>query len=264
MGNSLAGESQGEIDGNNSVPLGYRVLGVQPASPASKVGLVSFFDFIIAANGIRLCVSDNSFVNMIREFEERELPLMVYNCKCHEVREVVLVPSKNWPGEGMLGMTIRFDTYLNAEENLCRILSVEPDSPAELAGLSEGSDYLLGTAEQVFSDTNVLFDELVENQDTPVDFYVYNSVTDEVRITVLMPNCEWGPDGCGLLGANVAHGYLHSLPQSCCATTGTSNNLLQSALLDADEDLVEKGASGEKPPSLALLPEAPAMAAAAR
>lgn len=30
---------------------GYRVLGVQPNSPASKVGLVSFFDFIVAADG---------------------------------------------------------------------------------------------------------------------------------------------------------------------------------------------------------------------
>lgn len=30
---------------------GYRVLGVQPNSPASKVGLVSFFDFVVAADG---------------------------------------------------------------------------------------------------------------------------------------------------------------------------------------------------------------------
>jgi hypothetical protein len=34
--------------------MGYRVLGVQPNSPASKAELVSFFDFIVGANGIML------------------------------------------------------------------------------------------------------------------------------------------------------------------------------------------------------------------
>jgi hypothetical protein len=33
---------------------GYRVLGVQSNSPASAVGLVSFFDFIVEANGVPL------------------------------------------------------------------------------------------------------------------------------------------------------------------------------------------------------------------
>lgn len=33
---------------------GYRVLGIQEQSPAAAVGFVSFFDFILEANGIRL------------------------------------------------------------------------------------------------------------------------------------------------------------------------------------------------------------------
>lgn len=43
MGNTQGAEQPGKC--------GYRVLGVQPNSPASKVGLVSFFDFIIGADG---------------------------------------------------------------------------------------------------------------------------------------------------------------------------------------------------------------------
>ena len=43
MGNSSSAE-EGQC-------VGYRVLGVQPNSPASAVGLVGFFDFIVAANG---------------------------------------------------------------------------------------------------------------------------------------------------------------------------------------------------------------------
>ena len=46
--------------------VGYRVLGVQPNSPAAVGGLVSFFDFIVAANGISLATLDNTFVNLIK------------------------------------------------------------------------------------------------------------------------------------------------------------------------------------------------------
>ena len=49
----------------------------------------------------------------------------------------------------MLGVTIRFDSYFEAEENMCHVLEVEVNSPAELAGLQPHKDYLLGTAEKV-------------------------------------------------------------------------------------------------------------------
>jgi GRASP55/65 PDZ-like domain len=123
----------------------------------------------------------------------------------------------------MLGVTIRFDTFLDAEDNLCRVLHVEPNSPAELAGLIPGRDYLLGTAERVFKDTDTLYEELSANVDTPVEFYVYNADTDEVRIVVIMPSEQWGGEKCGLLGADVAHGYLHGLPSDCCRTIGISS-----------------------------------------
>lgn len=57
--------------GNNSSQdendkVGYRVLGVQPNSPAACGGLVSFFDFIIAANGVPLRSLDPTFVELIK------------------------------------------------------------------------------------------------------------------------------------------------------------------------------------------------------
>ena len=210
MGNA---ESASEAEST----YGYRVLGVQASSPASTVGLVSFFDFIIEANGEPLWNKEVSyFVNLIKEFEDRELPLLVYNCKDHSVREVHIIPTNKWPGEGRLGVAIRFDSYHDAEERLCRVLEVERDSPAELAGLDQYNDYLLGTAEIGFSDTDVLFEELRLNVDRTTEFYVYNSDTDEVRVVVVMPNQQWGGDG--LLGANVACGYLHRLPTKCCSS----------------------------------------------
>jgi len=46
--------------------VGYRVLGVQDDSPASNIGLVSFFDFIIAANSIPLRSLDFTFMEIIK------------------------------------------------------------------------------------------------------------------------------------------------------------------------------------------------------
>ena len=46
-----------ELDGDC---YGYRILGMQENSPASTVGFVSFFDFIVACNGIRLDQRDNT------------------------------------------------------------------------------------------------------------------------------------------------------------------------------------------------------------
>jgi hypothetical protein len=224
MGNEGSSESSPEKY------FGYRVLGVQASSPASKVGLVSFFDFIVEANGVPLYSKEISyFVNLIREFSDKELPLLVYNCKMHTTREVVLVPTTNWPGEGYLGVAIRFDSYLDAEEHLCHVLEVEPDSPAELAGLQASTDYLLGTSNLVFNDTDILFEELSLHIDRTCEFYVYSSVTDEVRVVVIMPNTQWG--GEGILGAHIAHGYLHGLPSKCCQTIGHSTEMaLQPAL----------------------------------
>lgn len=61
----------------------------------------------------------------------------------------MIVPSRKWPGDGMLGVTIRFDNYKDAEDQVIHVLEVEANSPADIAGLQPGADYLLGTAERV-------------------------------------------------------------------------------------------------------------------
>jgi C-terminal processing protease CtpA/Prc len=185
------GVSQEEIDS-----VGYRVLGVQSNSPAASAGLVSFFDFVVAANNYPLKVLDQKFVEMIKESENKALPLTIYNIKSETTRDVVITPRRNWGGQGMLGVTIRFDSYWRAEEALVRVLEVMPDSPAELAGLEAEKDYLLGTAEKVFKDTDTLFEEVRKFIDSTVEFYVYNTTTDEVRVVVIMPTENWNGEGC--------------------------------------------------------------------
>eukprot|EP00639_Heterosigma_akashiwo_P037919 CAMPEP_0194709644 /NCGR_PEP_ID=MMETSP0296-20130528/2410_1 /TAXON_ID=39354 /ORGANISM="Heterosigma akashiwo, Strain CCMP2393" /LENGTH=221 /DNA_ID=CAMNT_0039607039 /DNA_START=104 /DNA_END=766 /DNA_ORIENTATION=+ len=200
--------------------VGYRVLGVQENSPASKVGLVSFFDFIVAANGVPLRQLDSTLVEMIKASEDRPLPLTIFNYKSMTTRDVELVPSKKWPGQGMLGVTIRFDSHHRAEEALVRVLEVAPGGPAQIAGLRPGTDYVLGTAEQAFGHPDALHAELVRHLDAPLEVYVYSTETDFVRTCIILPTEKWDGEGC--LGCSVGSGYIHRLPQACRGTLGQS------------------------------------------
>lgn len=53
---------------------------------------------------------------------------------------------------------------------------MEPESPAERAGLRAGSDYLLGTPERAFRDPDDLHDEILDAIDGSFQCYVYKSV----------------------------------------------------------------------------------------
>ncbi|RYG63210.1 hypothetical protein EON64_16380 [archaeon] len=77
------------------------------------------------------------------------MPLAVFNTKNHTLRELVVVPSRRWAGEGLLGLTIRFDSFKGADEHMLHVLEVTRDGPADIAGLQPLDDYLLGTAEKV-------------------------------------------------------------------------------------------------------------------
>ncbi|TMW63807.1 hypothetical protein Poli38472_002748 [Pythium oligandrum] len=201
--------------------LGFRVLGIQEDSPASRVGFVSFFDLIMAANGIRLDVKDSTFMELIAQSEEQPMELEVYNLKAQTTRQLMLTPSRRWAGKGLLGVTIRFDSYEHAEDQLLHVLDVMPDSPADKAGLKAESDYLLGTPERAFRDPEDLSDELLDALDNETSFqcYVYNTESDQVRIVTIKP--QESSSG-GILGAEVGHGVLHRLPSSCRDTIGSS------------------------------------------
>jgi len=218
-----------EFDGIET--LGYRVLGVQPNSPASKSGLVSFLDFLVGANGKMLLGSgedleegeeydDVDFPNLLLENKGKPIELLVWNIKSQEQRFVDLIPNDDWGGAGLLGVTIRLDNYGGADERLIRVLEVEDSSPASVAGLVPKRDFLLGTTVTAFGSTQILATVLEQNVDRVVEIYVYNSDSDMVRVVSLMPSFSWG--GRGLLGAEVGTGYLHRLPNSCRSTIGQS------------------------------------------
>ena len=197
---------------------GYRVLSVQKNSPGYEAGLDPYFDFVVAANNVQLLSEDNEFLDIIAAHAGKDLELIVYNSKRDETRMCTIKPRNDWGGQGLLGITIRFDSFENANENVIHILSVQPGSPAALAGIKADDDYVLGTAEMVFHDMEELALCFEANINNAIPVYVYSASTDAVRVVNITPNTNWG--GFGIFGCDVGHGYLHRLPTRRPSTSG--------------------------------------------
>ncbi|RHY31152.1 hypothetical protein DYB32_003721 [Aphanomyces invadans] len=87
MGNDQSSAAAQAADAHGSDHVGFRVLGIQENSPASVVGFVSFFDFILSANGIRLDTKDSTFMELIARSEDKPMQLSVYNIKSQTTRD---------------------------------------------------------------------------------------------------------------------------------------------------------------------------------
>lgn len=118
---------------------------MQENSPGSRAGLEAFFDFIIAINGSRLDQDNDTLKSILSANIDKPCKLLVYSSKSLQVRELTLVPTKNWGGQGVLGVSIRFCSFERANENVWHVLDVQPNSPASLAGLRSNTDYIIGS-----------------------------------------------------------------------------------------------------------------------
>ncbi|XP_078120791.1 Golgi reassembly-stacking protein 1a [Sander vitreus] len=188
---------------------GYHVHGVQPNSPAEMAGLQPFFDFILSLDNKRLNEENDLLKELLKANMERAVRMEVYSTKTTRVRELEVVPSTMWGGQGLLGASVRFCSYQGASENVWHILDVEPSSPAALAELQPHSDYIVG-ADQVLQDSEDFFSLIEAHEGKPLKLMVYNTQTDACREVVVTPNGAWG--GEGSLGCGIGYGYLHRIP----------------------------------------------------
>ncbi|XP_044074423.1 Golgi reassembly-stacking protein 1a isoform X2 [Siniperca chuatsi] len=188
---------------------GYHVHGVQPSSPAEKAGLQPFFDFILSLDHKRLNEENDLLKELLKANVERPVQMEVYSTKTTCVRELEVLPSNMWGGQGLLGASVRFCSYQGATENVWHVLDVEASSPAALAGLQPYSDYIVG-ADQVLQDSEDFFSLIEAHEGKPLKLLVYNIQTDACREVVVTPNGAWG--GEGSLGCGIGYGYLHRIP----------------------------------------------------
>lgn len=188
---------------------GYHVHGVQPSSPAEKAGLQPFFDFILSLDHKRLNEENDLLKELLKANVEKAVKMEVYSTKTTRLRELEVVPSNMWGGQGLLGASVRFCSYQGASENVWHVLDVEASSPAALAGLQPHSDYIVG-ADQVLQDSEDFFTLIEAHEGKPLKLLVYNIQTDACREVVVTPNGAWG--GEGSLGCGIGYGYLHRIP----------------------------------------------------
>nr|XP_027199449.1 Golgi reassembly-stacking protein 2-like [Dermatophagoides pteronyssinus] len=204
----MGGSQSTEIPGGGTE--GYHVLKVQDDSPGSKAGLEPYFDYIIVAGNTRLNQMNDDLKDILKSHVDKSLRLLVYNSKYQNVRQVDIVPTNNWNGQGLLGVSIRFASFENANENVWHVLDVAPNSPADIAGLKSHRDYIIG-ADSLLQDNDDIFNLIQTYEGKPLKLFVYNVDTDSCREVTIVPNSNWG--GSGLLGCDIGYGYLHRIPQ---------------------------------------------------
>ena len=146
------------------------MLNVQPNSPSSDVivfpsadaardglrsplhsALTSYLDFIISVNGDVLTAEDTEyFAEEVRSNAGQPVILEVYNIKCQKLRTLQVVPRDDWGGEGLLGLHVKWDAIDGCAESALHVADVAPSSPAAIAGLVAGDDFILGGVDGVF------------------------------------------------------------------------------------------------------------------
>ncbi|XP_030301751.1 Golgi reassembly-stacking protein 1 isoform X2 [Calypte anna] len=182
---------------------------VQENSPAQQGGLEPFFDFIIAIGHTRLNKENSMLKDLLKANAEKAVKLEVYNIKTMKVREVEVIPSNMWGGQGLLGASVRFCSFQGANEHVWHVLDVEPGSPAALAGLQPYTDYVVGS-DQILQESEDFFSLVESHEGKPLKLMVYNTEADSIREVVVTPNGAWG--GEGSLGCGIGYGYLHRIP----------------------------------------------------
>jgi S1-C subfamily serine protease len=93
--------------------LGFQILSLVPNSPTSKAGLVPYFDYIIAVNDVRVTSElPNLVVQEAKNGIDKALKLGVYNARRDELRDVTVIPTHSWGGEGILGRASEMNELL--------------------------------------------------------------------------------------------------------------------------------------------------------
>lgn len=96
------------IMGSSESTHGFRVIDIQLNSPAKSAGLISYLDFIVSANGIHL-QPNGALHNIISKSLKCRVFLKVFNILTQEIREVIVIPSNEWGGDGLLGASLRWE-----------------------------------------------------------------------------------------------------------------------------------------------------------
>ncbi|RPA86566.1 hypothetical protein BJ508DRAFT_301929 [Ascobolus immersus RN42] len=210
------GNEQSQLGGGGPPANSYGFQVLRNISPT--LNLDPFFDFIVGINGRPIeDPNPNLFLQEVYNCAGSVLRLGVWSGKGGRLRDVdVDLTQPKLDGFGLthdgrvqLGLSVQW-TPLSVAGNVWRILRVQENSPADLAGLIEEEDFIVGTPEGIVHGENGMSALIQDFQDRPLRLYVHNHPTNTTRELTITPHRNWGGDG--LLGCVLGFGHLHKLP----------------------------------------------------
>ncbi|OJD34722.1 golgi reassembly stacking protein [Diplodia corticola] len=172
-----------------------------------ELSIEPWFDFIIGINGRTIDDPDPTlFATEVRNCAGHTISLGVWSAKGQRIRELYVPIPAETP---TLGISLQWSP-LSSTEDVWHILDVQPNSPADLAGLLPYGDYVIGSPEGLVRGESGL-GELVEDYiNRPLRLFVYNHEYNVTRPITITPSRNWG--GQGLLGCVLGFGALHRVP----------------------------------------------------
>jgi hypothetical protein len=99
---------------------------VAPNSPADVAGLLPYGDYVIGSPE-GLVRGESGLGELVEDFLNRPLRLIVYNHEYNVTRPVTITPSRGWGGEGALGCVLGF----GALHRIPATLEEPPQAPGE-------------------------------------------------------------------------------------------------------------------------------------
>ncbi|PWN28207.1 hypothetical protein BDZ90DRAFT_231960 [Jaminaea rosea] len=104
---SLLGLTLRPCSPSHALSAVWHILDILEESPAQSAGLVPFGDYVVGFAG-GVLRHEGDFYDLVERHEGRPLRLYIYNSDYDHTREVIIVPNREWGGEGLLGCGVGF------------------------------------------------------------------------------------------------------------------------------------------------------------
>ena len=206
-----------EEETTNITQFGFRIYKLIKNGPLDKAGIKEITDFIIPPREVLF--QKNTFKDWIVSIADQTIKIKIYSLLTRNFKIIEVKTNKSDSKEGILGASVKFENYENADKKLLHITSVLENSFAKnKLGLNENEDYIIavkGKNTNVISLNNeeynpleILNNIISNNKGNDLIFYIYNIKNGARTVEV---NIENNSDF--ILGCDVAYGALHEFPK---------------------------------------------------
>ncbi|OAF71024.1 hypothetical protein A3Q56_01198 [Intoshia linei] len=202
----MGSKTDKKIDPDLMYDYGFHVLMIMDDSIAAKVGIKPYYHFIISIADSYFAETNQSFRDILENNVNRDTFLQVYDIRDKKIHRIPF-HMDNIDQATKFGLTGRFCYISSTLNNVWRIMSVYPNSPALVSGMTT-DDYIVG-ADCLLEKEKQLYDWIYQHDRKPMRLYCFNITTENVRVVMITPDSTWG--GLGSIGCDIGYGYLHRI-----------------------------------------------------